>query len=91
VIEDDEDERWTRDALVEAGFSERVAGAVETVSRRDDESYEAFIERIVGSGDDVAIAVKRADVRDNLDRSEAAGDERRVRRYRDALVRLEAR
>jgi (p)ppGpp synthase/HD superfamily hydrolase len=88
VIEDDEEERWTRDALVEAGLSDRVAGAVDTVSRRAGEPYEAFIERIVGSGDDLAITVKRADVRDNLRRSEAAGDQQRVRRYREALARL---
>lgn len=90
VIEDDEDGRWTRNALVEAGFSDRVAGAVDVVSRRDGESYEAFVQRIVESGDDLAVAVKLADVRDNLARSEASGDEERVRRYREALARLDA-
>jgi (p)ppGpp synthase/HD superfamily hydrolase len=85
-----EDAPWTRDALVAAGFSDRVAGAVDIVSRRDGEPYEAFIERIVDSDDDLAIVVKRADVRDNLTRSEAAGNERRVRRYREALALLDA-
>ena len=50
---------------IEDTFGFRVAGIVEAVSRRDDESYEAFIDRVCRSGG-AARAVKLLDMRENL-------------------------
>lgn len=60
-----EDTEWTLDALRERGFPEEVVTAVDHLTRREGESYEAFIDR--AAGDLVARRVKVADLEDNLD------------------------
>lgn len=56
--------------------------------------YEDYIERIAASGNSIAIAVKRADLQDNLDPRRHTGEPdvtrtARERKYRMALMRLE--
>jgi len=51
--------------LLDMGFSELVAGAVQTVSRAAAESYTDFIERI--ATDAFAARIKIADLEDNMD------------------------
>jgi (p)ppGpp synthase/HD superfamily hydrolase len=46
------------------GFSEEVLLAVECLTRRDDESYDEFIERVKTS--EIALQVKIADLEDNM-------------------------
>lgn len=64
-----------------------VARSVLVLSRLDGEPYADFIERIAESGDKVAIAVKRADLRDNL-RDMPASKQSLRGRYEQALYRL---
>jgi len=52
--------------LVEAVFGPIVARAVLDVTRRADEPYDAFIERVYSAGP-IARAVKLADLADNID------------------------
>lgn len=55
-----------------------------------DETYVAFIDRIANGGNAMAIAVKIADLHDNLDpRRGTPHDAKREKRYRTALMRLE--
>lgn len=68
-------------------FGEQVAAGVDAVTRRDDETYGAFIER--SKLDPVGLVVKINDVRDNIargddlpDRNEAVG---MAKRYGRAL------
>lgn len=59
-----EDSPTTLDDLRRAGFSDEVVRAVDFLTRREDESYEAFIERV--AGDPLARRVKLADLEDNM-------------------------
>ncbi|WP_428567037.1 MAG: HD domain-containing protein [Solidesulfovibrio sp. DCME] len=59
-----EDTDWTIEALQAEGFSKEVLEIVERVSRREDESYDEFIERVKGNKD--AVAVKISDLEDNM-------------------------
>lgn len=62
VVEDNE--AWTLERLTAVGFSQEVVTAVDALSRRSDESYETFIERI--RPNPLAVRVKLADLRDNM-------------------------
>lgn len=86
---------WLHDVLedhpvyrerIEREFPQLVSSLL-VVCRRDEEEYDAFIDRIIESGDSVAIAVKVADMRVNL-----AGDPpiRLWQRYSRNIGRLEA-
>ena len=60
-----EDSAVTLDDLRAEGFSTEVVEAIDHVTRRADESYEAFIERIAPHP--LARRVKLADLEDNMD------------------------
>ena len=79
-------------AVIAARFGDDVAQAVVALSRRDDEDYDAFIERCARNP--IARDVKRADIEDNLDLARltriTASDRERGAKYRRALDRLEA-
>ena len=60
-----EDSDWTLDRLQARGFSPPVLRAVDALTRRPGESYEAFIDR--AKADSVARRVKIADLEDNMD------------------------
>ena len=85
-----EDTDWTLERLESAGIPRRALNAVDAVTRRDDEDYEAFIERIMD--DPIAVQVKQADILDNLDVTRLSDftdeDAARVRKYKRALERL---
>ena len=73
--------------LAEAGVPARVIGLVATLTRRDGEDYDAFIDRIAGTP---ARRVKRADVEDNSDpgrlaRLPAETRERLLKKYARAI------
>ena len=57
--------RWGMDELRNEGFSDAVLAALDCVTKRDDEPYEAFILRSMNNP--IARAVKIADLEDNLD------------------------
>lgn len=87
-----EDTSVTVDDLRRAGFGEEVLAALDCVTKREGESYEAFVER--AAGNPIARKVKLADLEDNMDlRRLPAGkvDERaagRLERYVRAWHRL---
>lgn len=85
-----EDSPTTLDDLRAAGFDEAVVRAVDFLTRREDESYEAFIERV--DGDTLARRVKLADLEDNMTLTRLRElDERaveRLGRYMRAYRRL---
>jgi len=76
--------------LGDAGFSDDVVGAVDSLTHRSGESYEAYIERLAAN--EVARRVKIIDLRQNLSNNRrftrsVHGDER-IDRYEKALTRL---
>ncbi len=87
VIEDTE---WTLDRLADEGFPKAVLRAIEALTKRDGETYEQFIDRVIN--DPLAARVKLLDIEDNLDltRLDALDDKaiERVQRYHKARARL---
>lgn len=85
-----EDTGWTLEALREAGFPAPALEAVDRVTRRKEESYEAFIERVAENP--LAVAVKLADLEDNMNllRLSELGERElaRLARYHRAWRRL---
>lgn len=61
VIEDTE---WTPDGLRAEGFGAEIIEAIECLTRRPEETYDEFIERVKTS--EIAWRVKIADLEDNM-------------------------
>lgn len=84
VIEDSE---LTLEDLRVSGFSEQVIQAVESVTKREGENYEDFVER--ASHNAIGKKVKLADLKDNCDlsRIKQPGEEdfRRIEKYKKAI------
>ena len=59
-----EDSAWTLDLLRAEGFSEEVLEAVDCLTHREGESYEAFVKRVKNNA--IARRVKLADLEDNM-------------------------
>lgn len=85
-----EDTDWTPDQLRAEGFSDEVLAAIDCLTKRDDESYEAFIAR--ASHNALARQVKLADLEDNMDLRRIAEvtdqDLERLRKYHQARQAL---
>lgn len=83
VIEDTE---ITLDYLRNEGFSEEVLDALDALTRRNAETYDEFIRRIIKNK--IASNVKLADLNDNMDLSRINGptqkDYERIEKYRKA-------
>lgn len=87
VIEDTE---ITLDYLKNEGFSENVISALDALTRRNNEIYDDFIDRIINNK--IASYVKLADLCDNMDLSRikkpTETDYKRVKKYRKAADRI---
>lgn len=85
-----EDTPHTLTELRTLGYAEEVLQALDCLTRRAGESYEAFIQRVKGNA--LARRVKLADLADNMDirrLSElSASDVERLRRYQRAWCEL---
>ena len=85
-----EDSEWTFEMLRKRDFGEDVLAALDALTRREDESYETYIER--AAAHPVARRVKIADLEDNLDVRRLGEltetDRERLDRYRRAWLRL---
>lgn len=64
---------WTLDRLREEGFPPDVVGAVDAMTRRAEEEWEAFVRR--AASNPVANRVKRADLEDNLSQVQTMGED----------------
>lgn len=84
VVEDNV--AWPLSALRAEGFSEAIIRAVDAVSRRDGEDYEAFVRR--AAGNEIGRRVKLADLADNMNmmriKTPGPHDDERLERYRKA-------
>ncbi|KFE61067.1 HD domain-containing protein [Hyalangium minutum] len=85
-----EDTPYTLERLRELGYPEEVLGALDCLTKREGETYEAFIERV--RPHPLARRVKLADLEDNMDvrRLLTVGpkETERLARYRAAWARL---
>lgn len=82
-----EDCHWTIEALRAEGFTEAVLRAIESVTKREGEDYEAFVLR--AARDPIGRRVKLADLHDNSDMTRFANptdrDRVRVEKYTRAI------
>jgi (p)ppGpp synthase/HD superfamily hydrolase len=86
-----EDTPWTCDDLYwQHGFKPQIVQAVAVLTRGKDEDYFEFIRRLMPN--EIARAVKIADIRDNLDPSRELPDDpkagARAEKYQRALAML---
>jgi (p)ppGpp synthase/HD superfamily hydrolase len=85
-----EDTKYKAEDLRQMGYSEEVLQALDCVSRRESESYDAFVLR--SKVNPIARKVKLADLEDNMDVRRMAGvtekDMERLIRYRKAWAML---
>jgi (p)ppGpp synthase/HD superfamily hydrolase len=85
-----EDTDTTLDDLRQMGYSDEIVAAIDCVSRREGESYEAFIQRI--KPNPLAVRVKLCDLMDNMDIRRAGllqpDDLERFQRYQTAWFEL---
>ncbi len=79
-----EDTAVTANDLNQLGIPTRVIKAVETLTRREDEAYFSYVQRVKSEGTDVAISVKKADIEFNL--AESQDHPKRLERYTKALA-----
>lgn len=81
-----EDSGWSLAALRDEGFAEAIVAAVDGVTRREGENYFDFCRRAGRAP--ISLAVKLADLEDNLDLTRIGNptpaDRRRIGRYRRA-------
>ena len=87
-----EDTPVTLADLRRAGFPQTVLTAVDCLTMREGENYDAFIQR--AKANPIARRVKMADLEDNLDLNRlprvTAADQKRLEKYQRALVALRA-
>jgi (p)ppGpp synthase/HD superfamily hydrolase len=85
-----EDSDISLDYLRNQGFSEEVLSALDALTRRDGETYDEYIGRIVKNK--IAGHVKMCDLFDNMDLSRiknpSDADHERVKKYRKAEDRI---
>jgi (p)ppGpp synthase/HD superfamily hydrolase len=85
-----EDSTYSLERLRELGYPEEVLAALDCLTKREGETYEAFIERVRPHA--LARRVKLADLEDNMDvrrlPAVTAKDAERLARYRAAWARL---
>lgn len=85
-------EQWSR-ARLEVVFGERIAKAVDALTKFDFESYEDYLIRVAENED--AVKVKLSDLRDNMDltrlkRPLTTADILRVQKYHSAFLKLQS-
>lgn len=85
-----EDTDWTFDRLYAEGFERQVVEAIDSVTKRESEAYDDFVDR--AGRNTIGSRVKLADLEDNADVSRIAQptekDHQRIAKYRSAIKRL---
>ncbi len=86
-----EDTDTTIDDLIEAGFNDNVLNALVAITKRDDESYDEYLEQV--RKNPVATKVKLADLKHNSDltriNNPTEKDYNRVEKYHKYIELLE--
>ncbi len=85
-------EGWTLDRLRQEGFADHIIAALDSVTKRDGEDYEAFARR--AAAHPIGRRVKLADLADNCDLSRISSptekDYQRIEKYRRAIQSIQA-
>ncbi|MGK7876829.1 MAG: GTP pyrophosphokinase [Xenococcaceae cyanobacterium] len=85
-----EDSDITLENLTALGFPQVLVEAIDAITKRSGENYEAYLSRVMSNP--IALRVKIADMRDNMDKSRIAEptekDCERLKKYQATLPRL---
>jgi (p)ppGpp synthase/HD superfamily hydrolase len=85
-----EDSDLTLENLTALGFPQIILEAIDTITKRSNEDYEAYLKRVMSNP--IALRVKIADMSDNMDISRIAQpkekDYSRMKKYQATLPRL---
>ena len=85
-----EDTAITLDDLRAEGFTEEIIGALDCLTRKENESYYDFISRVLTN--EIACKVKNGDLADNMDLTRIPNpskeDKERIGKYREAADRI---
>jgi hypothetical protein len=85
-----EDSDWTLAQLAAEGFPAAIVTAIECLTRRAEETYDQFLDRVLTS--DLATRIKRYDLEDNMTltrlKSLSEKDLQRLQRYHQAHQRI---
>lgn len=86
-----EDSNITLQELKQAGFDPQILEAVDCLTRREQEDYFTYLERVAQNK--LALSVKIADLKDNLDvtrlKEITPADQQRLNKYLKALTFLQ--
>lgn len=90
-----EDGHTTHQALADLSVGAAAAQSITVITKVPGEAYGAYIDRVCASGDAIALCVKHADLRDNLDANRLALLPRQRRhtlayRYQSAIRKVAA-
>lgn len=73
--------------LVSEGFSSEVVGMIEILTRREEETYKNYINRVLESDNYGALIIKKADLEDNINISRLGqATEKDMLRIRDRYI-----
>ena len=84
-----EDTDWTFDDLRKEGLPEEIIDALRLLTHEKGTDYYAYVQRIIDSGNQTAISVKRNDLHHNLARGKAFGYPELVKKHEKALKMIE--
>lgn len=87
-----EDSELTLEDLENAGFPDEVLEAIEAITKKPREDYQAYLNRVMVNA--IALRVKIADMLDNMDIKRIAEptekDWKRLKKYQEVLPQLQA-
>ncbi len=88
-----EDTETTSEDLLEMGYSEFIVSTIEILTRGAKEDYDDYIEKIIKSNNKIALEVKLADLKHNMDISRIKNPtpkdlERVEKRDRKAFIKI---
>ena len=84
-----EDSDWTFDDLRNEGLPEEIIDALRLLTHQAGTDYYEYVQRIIDSGNQTAINVKRNDLRHNIARGKAFGYPHLVAKHEKALSMIE--
>ena len=84
-----EDSNWTFDDLLNEGLPVEIIAALRLLTHQKDTDYYDYVQRIIDSGNQTAINVKRNDLLHNIARGKAFGYPELVAKHEKALRMIE--
>lgn len=85
-----EDTDYTFDDLLAKGVDKEIVDALRLLTHEKGTDYYDYVQRIIDSGNQIALAVKRNDLTHNLQRGRAGGHWKQVQKHEKALEMIKS-